>query len=263
MPVKEITEKTHLVMDNSVLSMLTEWYSREHRGLPHANLLDQTHKWLHEQIDLFQSYTVDGVLHTSTVVSAEYKPWVDGCELRQRGNEIPKIQAMAKSVCGKFKTHEVDTSHTTVLRTLPAVNPRLVQKLSDQDLSLVHLGLDLSSSGKKVYILTNDQDLLSYVSWARTQRSLKKEAVSPDKLEGLAGITFMDLIHRGCKISSDQMMKMVGYVITDTNERMLRNDIMALGKEKGTRIITNATKMMSTTLLESIKLKLEKKGATV
>jgi hypothetical protein len=220
MPVKEITEKTHLVMDNSVLSMLTEWYCRENRGLSQTNLLDQTHKWLHEQIDLFQSYTVDGILHTSTAVSAEYKPWVDGCELRQRGNEIPKIQAMAKSVCGKFKTHEVDASHTTVLRTLPAINPKLAKNLSDPDLSLVHLGLNLSSSGQKVYILTNDQDLLTYVSWARTQKSLKKDTVSPNNLEGLSGITFMDLVHRGCKISSDQMMKMVGYVITDANERM-------------------------------------------
>ena len=260
MPVKEITEKTHLVMDNSVLSMLTEWYSRENRGLSGANLLDQTHKWLHEQIDLFQSYTVDGVLHTSTAVSAEYIPWHESCQLRQRGNEASKIQLMAKSVCSKFKTHDVDITHTTALRSLPAINPKLARNLSDPDLSLVHLGLSLSSSGQKVYILTNDQDLLSYISWARTQKSLIKDTVSPNNLEGLSGITFMDLVHRGCKISSDQMMKMVGYVINDANERMQRNDIMALGKEKGTKIIANATTMMSTTLLESIKLKLEKKG---
>lgn len=260
MPVKEIAEKTHLVVDNSVLSMMTEWYCRENRGVAGSVLLNQTHQWLHEQIELFQSYTVDGVLHTSMAVSAEYKPWHESSTLRQRGIEIPKIQAMAKNICRKFKTHEVVSSHTNHLRGLPAVNSKLVGKLTDQDLSLVHVGLSLSSSGKQVYILTNDQDLLSYISWARTQKSLKNESTSPNLLEGLSGITFMDLVHRGCKISSEQMMKMLGYVITDTNERMQRNDPMALSKEKGTKILTDATTMMSAGLVESIKLKLEKKG---
>jgi hypothetical protein len=96
MPVKEITERTHLVMDNSVLSMMTEWYCRENRGLASAALLEQTHRWLHEQIELFQSFTVDGAIHTSTAVSAEYKPWHESCELRRRGVEIPKNSVNGK-----------------------------------------------------------------------------------------------------------------------------------------------------------------------
>lgn len=262
MPVKELTEKSHLVMDNCVLSMMTEWYSQENRGLSSVNLLENTHKWLHEQLDLFQSFTVDGILHTSTSVSAEYKPWHESCELRKRGTEIPKIQGMAKSICDRFNRHDIGAPLTKSLRELPNVNPKLAGKLSDPDLSLVNVGLNLSCSGQKVYILTNDQDLLQYVSWARTQPSLKTDQVTPKLIEGLSGITFMDLVHRGCQISSDQMMKMISYVIKDTNERMLRDDPMALSKEKGTKIITNATTMMSTTLLESIKLKLERKGAT-
>jgi len=247
-------------MDNSVLSMMTEWYCQENRGLAGSNLLDQTHNWLQQQVELFQSYTVDGMLHTSALVSAEYRPWHESCELRKRGVEIPKIQAMANGICSRFHTHEVAAPHIQPLRTLPAINPSLVKKLTDQDLSLVNVGLTLCCSGQKVFILTNDQDLLLYISWARTQRSLRTEKSNPQLIEGLSGLTYMDLIHRGCKITSAQMMKMIGYVINETNERMQRNDPMALSKEKGTKILTDATRMLSSTLLESIQLKLEKKG---
>jgi hypothetical protein len=260
MPVKEITEKTHLVVDNCVLSMMTEWFCNENRGLPCAALLDQTHDWLQKQITLFQSFTVDGALHTSTSVSAEYKPWHDSCGLRKRGVEIPKIQSMAKSVCSKFTAHEVDAPQTNALRTLPTVNPNLVKKLTNQDLSLVQVGLCLSSSGKNVYILTNDQDLLSYISWVHTQKCLRNEHTNSQLLEGLSGITFMDLVHRGCFISSVEMLKMISYVITDTSERMLRDDPIALGKEKGTKILTDATRMLGSAFYESMKIKLQKQG---
>jgi hypothetical protein len=260
MPVKEITEKTYLIMDNCVLSMMTEWYCQEKRGLSCTALLEQTHAWLHGQIELFQSFTVDGLLHTSTSVSAEYIPWHESCELRKRGVETPKIQAMAGSVRSRFNLHEVDALKTKTLRTLPGVNLNLVKKLTHQDLSLVHVGLSLSCSGHQVYILSNDQDLLQYISWARTQKSLKTDTLTPQLIEGLSGITFMDLVHRGCFISSEQMMKMVAYTINDTNERMQRNDPMALNKDKGTKILVSATQMLSTTLLKSIELKLAKKG---
>jgi hypothetical protein len=260
MPVKDIIEKTYLVMDNSVLSMITEWYCNENRGMASATLLDQTHKWLQEQIVLFQSFTVDGVLHTSTSVSAEYKPWHENGGLRKRGVDIKKIQAMAGNVCSKFVTHEVEPPKTSALRTLPNVNPNLARKLTDQDLSLVHVGLSLSSSGQKVYILTNDWNLSQYISWARTQKSLKNETSTPQLLEGLSGITFMDLVHRGCHISSDQMLKMLKFVIDDTVDRMNRKDPMALSEDKGRKIVTNATQMLSSTFLESMKIKLEKKG---
>ncbi len=261
MPVKEITEKTHLVMDNCVLSMITEWYCSENRNLPCPTLLDRACNWLHEQITLFQSFTVDGVLHTSTSVSAEYKPWHDSCWLRKRGIEIPKIQSMAGGICDRFTCHEIDKTDTDSLRMLPNVSPKLVKKLTDQDLSLVNVGLNLSSSGQSVYILTNDQDLLQYISWARAQKCLRSESVNPQLLEGLSGITFMDLVHRGCYISSDQMLKMIGYVISDANERMLRDDPMALGKEKGTKILTDATRMLGSAFYESMKIKLQKQGA--
>jgi len=263
MPVKDITEKTFLVMDNSVLSMITEWYCCENRGLSCQTLLEQTHQWLKTQIELFQSFAVDGVLHTSTTVSAEYRPWHENGGLRRRGIEISKIQAMAKNICDKFNKHEVDAPKTNSLRTLPTVNPNLVKKLTDQDLSLVHVGLSLSCSNQKVYILTNDQDLLLFISWSRTQKSLKNGAINPQLLEGLSGITFMDLVHRQCYISSDQMLKMIGYLICDTNDRMLRNDPMALGKEKGTKIITDATQILGSALMESMKIKLQKQGAAV
>jgi hypothetical protein len=263
MSVKEITEKTYLVIDNSVLSMITEWYCYENHGLSCQALLEQTHQLIHNQIEVFQLFAVDGVLHTSTSVSDEYKPWHENGGLRKRGIEILKIQTMAKNICSKFSTHEVDTPKTNFLRTLPTVDPRLVKKLTDQDLSLVHVGLSLSCSNQKVYILTNDQDLLSYISWARTQKSLRNGVINPQLLQGLSGITFMDLVHRQCFISSDQMLKMIGYLICETNDRMLQNDPMALGKEKGTKIITDATKMLGSALLESMKIKLQKQGATV
>lgn len=260
MPVKELTEKTYLVMDNSVLSMLTEWYCGEARGLGSDALLNEVQRWLLEQIAMLQSFAVDNLLHTSTAVSEEYKPWHEDGSLRKRGVESRKIQMMASAIRGRFAVQSVDAGNLTALRTLPGVNTNLAKKLTDQDLSLIRVALALTIFGQKVYILTNDQDLLQFISWVRTQVTLRSPTVNPLLLEGLSGLTFIDLVHRECSISSDQMLKMIGFVINDTNERMRLKDPMALGEEKGTKIITNATKMLSSAFLESMKIKMQRQG---
>jgi hypothetical protein len=53
---------------------------------------------------------------------------------------------------------------------------------------------------------------------------------------------------------------MLRFIIDDTVDRMNRKDPMALGEDKGKKIVADATRTLSSTFLESMKIKMEKKG---
>lgn len=244
MPVTSIEKPAYLIVDNSVLSMLTEWYCTErwycveNRGLSSVQILNNAQRWILDQLALLRTYSVDKLLHTTTYVSSEYRPKKG--VLGSRGLLDQQINAVADQVQRNFSLLRADLNSIRALRTLPGANKRLVDPqngLSDPDLSLVHLGLDLTRFGQPVVLLSNDQDLLDFVTWIRTQKSLAIGSINPSLLEGETGLGFLELIHRGCRISSEQMSQMINFIITDTVERMQqRPDGTQLNPQKAMKI---------------------------
>jgi hypothetical protein len=237
MPVTSIEQPTYLVLDNCVLVMLTEWYCSEHSGVPARQLLDDVQAFLLNQFNLLRRFTVDHLVHTTVLVSIEYKP--QGGILGKRGLLLPQLNAMANAIRGQLSAFDADINSILAIKNLPDADRRLVGPigLTDRDFSLIHRGLDLTRFGQPVLIISNDQDLLQFISWVRNQGCLRTEICNPRLLEGLTCLTYFDLIHRGCSITSEQMSKMINFMILDTANRMNLGNELALSTAKGQRIL--------------------------
>lgn len=243
MPIMSIERPSYLIIDNSVLSMLTEWHCAENMRTQPTQLLAQTQQWLLDAIEIMRPHAVENVLYTSNLVSVEFKP--DKGHLGSCGLATAQIGAMANAVRAQLKEIVVDASHLPVLRGIPNANKRLVHPkdgLSDPDLSLLHLGLQLTQYGQPVVILSNDQDLLDFTTWARIQKPLKTGTINPLLLESETGLGFLELLHRSCSISSDKMRKMINYLINDTMGRMQpKADGTQLSLQKAMKIVNKVT----------------------
>ncbi len=238
MSIMSVDRSAHIILDNCVLSMLTDFCCENNAALTPRQLLDVSQQWLTDQLFILQSCAVDNRLQTTDIVSAEYKP--EYGRLGGRGLPINLINNMATTIRGLLNTSAAVSKVYSSLRSLPNVEKRLVDPnigLSDQDLSLVQLGLDLSALGHPVTILTNDQDLLQFISWVRTQTALRTPPCNPILMEGRNCLAYLELIHRTCRIPSDQMGQMIRFVIKDTFMRMTDSNDTALNPIKGMRII--------------------------
>ncbi|WKZ40022.1 MAG: hypothetical protein QY328_17325 [Anaerolineales bacterium] len=210
-------------------------------------LLSQTQAWLEEKLSKLRTTAIESHLHTTDLVSAEYKP--ENGYLGTRGLPRTVIQAMAQSVKSQFKITTIDITTVSGFRTLPGANRRLVRPndgLSNNDLSLVQLGLEMTKLGASVVILSNDQDLIDFTSWIKTQASLRTNGQDPRLLEIETGLGYLELIHRSCLIPSDQMNQMINFVIKNTFSRMQQlPDGTQLNHQKAMKIIQQATQVNS------------------
>jgi hypothetical protein len=238
MPITSIEQTGHIILDNCVLSMLTDFCCANNAALTPRQLLDESQHWLTDQLAILQSFAVDHRLHTTDLVSAEYRPEFGG--LGGKGLAPTLIRNMAASICSLLNTLAVDREVYSAPRSLPFIDRRLADPrtgLSDPDLSLVRLALDLTAHGHPVVLLTNDQNLLQFTSWVRTQTVLRTPPINPLLLEGWNCLAYLELIHRKCLISSEQMKQMIWFAIKDTFKRVTENNNAALNPSKGMRII--------------------------
>lgn len=263
MPVTTIERPSCLIIDNSVLSMLTDWYCALDIGVSSAQLINQAHQWLSEQLGILRATAVENVVHTTDLVSAEYKP--EKGYLGSRGLPANQIATMANSIRSQIKVLAIDVNTVQALRLLPGANRRLVnprEGLSDCDLSLVTLGLNLTQHNQPVVILSNDQDLLDFVSWVRTQKSLRVNPTNPLLLEGETGLGYMELIHRNCQIPSIQMGQMINFIINNTVSRMQQTaDGTQLNPQKAMKIVRNATTINSL-FAQAVEIKAQNRSIT-
>ncbi|MFC2046371.1 hypothetical protein ACFLTC_02480 [Chloroflexota bacterium] len=107
------------------------------------------------------------------------------------------------------------------MRRVPAAPRKLVgpSGLSDNDLSLVVLGLHLIDYGDPVYVLTNEQDLLSFIAWLRTRPEVRRRWGNLVAMQGLQSLHYLELIHRDCKIHTEQMQDMLSFFMFDHYNR--------------------------------------------
>ena len=238
MPITALTEKTYLVIDNCVLSMLTDCFCDGNKRLSGMQLLRATQEWMTDQLNILKLFSIDSLLHTTQAVSNEYQPQNGSLGIQRVDRR--HIRDMANQVKNQFHNLETNPASTQYLRDLPQAPKRLVNPangLSDEDMSLIHLGLHLTQHGHKVILLSNDQDLLQFSSWVRAQTCLRKPPTNPLNLEGRLCLAYLDLIHRSCEISTEQMGQFISYMIADTGRRMAERDAMALNPQKGARIL--------------------------
>ncbi len=257
MPTSRIPLQAHLVVDNCVLVMLNEYFcERQAMRLGPARLIPSLTQWMTDQLDILKQFTPDGLVHCTDCVAGEFHPGA-GRLSRVRGIGRPECRALANSVCSNLRQTGVGMHEVAFLRGLPAAPRKLVGAggLSDNDLSLVILGLQLTAHNCPVYVLTNDQDLLSFITWLRSKPEVRNQWGNARLLQGLQSLTYLELIHRDCGIQTEQMEGLINFYMI---EHYNRKDLA--GTVKGNSIFLQLINVHNS-LTESVRIKLATGGA--
>jgi hypothetical protein len=251
MPASGPSLQSFLVVDNSLLVMLCEYFCK-HRAarLSGARLIQAVRTWIAEQLDILKQFAPDGCVHCTDLVAAEFNPRA-GCLSRMRGITPSNCRTLEHHVHALLNCRPVATEDVVKLRGLPAAPRRLVGStgLSDSDLSLVVLALQLAANGGPVYILTNDQDLLSFIAWVRPKPEVRTLWGNPFLVEGLQSLTYLELIHRDCRITTEEMADLLKFAMI---EHYARTELA--GTNKGTWIMQQFLEIQDA-IRESMRIK--------
>jgi hypothetical protein len=231
--------------------MLSEYFcDRLARRLSSAQRIPTLKQWLTEQINLLNQFTPDGCIHCTDCVVDEYKPGpiLDRLPNKVKYNETVGLRQHVGALLDKGASSIEEVRALTNLPHIPKRRP------GDNDLTLVVLGLQLSVYGEPVYVITNDQDLLSFITWIRT----KKEAgPNPGLLQGFMGVTYLDLIHRDCRIQTERMRDILKFAMTSHYNRK-----ELAGSRKGESIMQQLLQA-NDSLIKSVEIKTAARGGVL
>ncbi len=244
----------YLIIDNSVLSMLGEFYCARQAGkIHHSKIFILLNKWYDDTFSLLQQFAADGEIHCSHCVAEEFKP-AQPINKHFPRTKYADYQAFRRRVSGKLLKTAVSANIVGDIKRLPGYPKK--RNPGDNDLTLVALGLLLSANGKAVYILSNDQDLLSFVSWIRTKHKICKTG-NPKLLQGMMGLMFLETIHRSCRISTEDMRDLVNFSLKSHYNRT-----KLAGTRKGQSIFQQLLEI-NNSLIKSIEIKRAGQGSVV
>ncbi len=255
MPVQGLSLEAHLIVDNNVLSMLSQYFcDRLASKCPAGERFATFKEWMGRQLDVIRQFTPDAKLHSTTCVANEFAP--AGAFFAQlKPHELEGVKGHVRSLL-----HQTAANSTRIaaIRGLPGVPKKLFGPggVSDNDLSLAVRGLELATAGQPVYILTNDQGLLDSVTWLRTNTSIRAQYPQAGLTQGLHSLTYFEGVHRNCKIQTPHMRDLLHYALAQHYGRLeLR------GTQKGESIMYQLLQI-NENLMQSIEIKLAAKGAT-
>ncbi len=255
MPDAGISLNARIVIDNSVLSLLCDyWCAHRLARFPADRRMTEVENWFEEQVVILRHYTPDGKIHCTDSIASEFNP--SAGRLGQQRIAHPEIQAFAQQVRSKFVQTGIEPQDIQFLRELPSAPAKLVgpQGLSDNDFSLVALSAMLSTNGEAVYLLTNDQDLLKFTSWVRTNMTARAKWQNILQVNGLHGLTYIEALHRVCKITTQDMQELLVFAM---NEHYNRVDLR--GTDKGSSIMQQLT-VLYANFTKSVQIKLARNG---
>lgn len=138
--------KGYLIVDNCFLVMLTDCFcDRFATRFPQNQLVTEAERWINEIVSIVKSFALDGNLHCTPVVAGEYLPHAGRLAARP-GIIRAHLNHLQGYVLAQLHQVPTDSVKTKNLRLLPAAPKVLVgpNGLSDSDLSLVQLGLDMT-----------------------------------------------------------------------------------------------------------------------
>jgi hypothetical protein len=249
--------QAHLIVDNCFLVMLTDCFCDRFASRYSQNqLVIEAEKWINEIVSIVKRFALDGKLHCTPCVAGEYFPHAGKLARRpgiQRGH-LDHVQGYVRA-----QLHQVSTDNDKAkrLRLLPAANKTLVGPtgLSDNDLSLIQLGLEMTQTGSPVFILSNDQSLLDFATWVRIQKQHFSAPIVPGFMQAWRCLTYLEQIHRSCNITTDLMQELIDYSLSDHYSR-----VDLAGTDKGKSIYSQLLQV-NRSFSQSIAIKLQTKGA--
>lgn len=246
----------YLVVDNSFLVMLTEFFCEtQAQGLPGSEVIPALSNSICKQLHTITGLAPDGNIYCSERVLREYKPW-NGRLSTMSYVPFAEKQKLAQHVAVQFEVVAVKDVDIQILRHQPDAPRRLVGSggLSNEDLSLVAVGVQLCSKGV-TYVLSNDQDLLEFISWLRRKPEARELWSTIDRLQALHCLTYLELVHRSCRLSTSVIRDLITFAL---REHYSRTELS--GTTKGTNIFEGLLRVQDS-LMQSVAIKMQKTGA--
>lgn len=249
--------EARLVIDNSFLVMLTEFFCENRaKSLAPADVIPTLQDCICSQIDILKLIALDGCIYCSGRVAAEYQPWNGPRLSSMRHIPFDVKKQLAIQVRSQLKRMAIESIDIEILRHQPDAPRRLIGSggLSDEDLSLVMVGIDLTESSQAVYVLSNDQDLLKYITWLRRKPEVRELWPSIRLLHGLHSLTYLELVHRSCHIKSETIRELFTFVL---REHYFREPLF--GTTKGISILDQLLEIQNN-LFRSVAIKAQVGG---
>lgn len=213
--------RAYLIVDNCFLVMLTDCFcTRFAARYNQSRLVTEAEQWIDHILEILQRFALDGNLHCPNGVANEYIPHT-GQMANLRGIQRNDLNHLQAHVRANLYQVPVDIPDAQSLRTLPTAPRQLIGAggLSDNDLSLVKLGLEMTRNNSPVYILSNDQGLLDFLSWIKAQNKHFQPPTNPRLLEGWRCMTYLSMVHRSCNITTELMQELIDFSLSDHYSR--------------------------------------------
>ncbi|HBY94184.1 MAG: hypothetical protein M5U01_09210 [Ardenticatenaceae bacterium] len=256
--MRNISLEACLVLDNNFIVMLNEYFCEHHaRMVAPDQLIAAIADWITNQFTVLKQFAADGHLHCTECVAKEFLPQAGRLRdyLNSRQLQHRDCRVLQNHVHGHLCLAHIDPEETETLKNLPHAPRRLINStgLSHEDFSLIVRALQLAQDGVRVYILTDDHDLLSFVSWLKSAKPPDFCELLP-YIEGWSGLHYLDLIHRSCRISTEQMTSFLKFAMMEHYKRT-----NLVGTTKGEFIFSNLLDLHGL-ITKSAQIKVSQRG---
>lgn len=213
----------YVLIDTNAVVGLCDFHCDRQQELPFPAMIQAACKDIASAFDGLRRFAVDGKIFTTTCVHEEFKP---------ENSDLSKRRDFDKSHCETLKTAvkeqveplDINMAAIQKLRKMSGAPKKFgdgLSRLSDPDLSLVILALGLiKEKNKRVYVLTDEEDLRSFISWAKTKPEIKEICPNSHLLEGLHSMIYMDNAHRHCAFATVQIYEMFAHYQQSQLKRM-------------------------------------------
>ncbi len=201
-----------LIIDNNAIVGLSEFFCDAHKRSPFPDMIQASCIDVTNAFAALRRFALGGKVFTTKCVCDEFKP--------ERNPIITEFRDYDVRHCEKFKTHvkseieavDINMKAIEKLRSMEKAPSKFgegLSRLSDEDLSLVILALGIiNKTTSRVYVLTDEEDLRSFISWMKPRPETKKVCANSHLLEGLHSMIYIDSAHRKCAFTTIQVYEM-------------------------------------------------------
>jgi len=213
----------YIIIDNNAVVGLCDFYCDRHQELPFPDMVQATCQEIASAFEGLRRFALDGKIFTTPCVHEEFKP--EYSDLSARPDFDKKhCEALKTVVKTQIESLDINMAAIQKLRKMshsPNKFGAELSRLSDPDLSLVILALGIiKEKNQRVYILTDEEDLRSFISWAKSRPKVKEMCPNSHQLEGLHSMIYMDNAHRHCAFTTVQIYEMLVHYQQSQLKRM-------------------------------------------
>lgn len=216
----------YLIIDNNAVVGLCDFYCDMYKELGFPEMVQAAIEEMAKTFASLRRFAIGGKIFTTNCVLDEFKP-ENSCIAERRDFEKQGCELFQSAIKKEIEALDINMAAIQKLRAMSQAPGKFgthLSRLSDADLSLVILALGIINEKQcRVYILTDEEDLRNFISWAKSRPEVKAMCASSQLLEGLHSMIYIDSAHRQCAFTTNQVYDM----FVHCQQRQLKRMVLA------------------------------------